>query len=156
MKTQYITYSPILRLWNERLPYSFEPFININNNLSEDFSETERNYILSFKLTDFKKREISIRVINNQLIIKGTHKKRDEFSSFYKSIPTSNNMDINNINASLKKDNLIIKIPKTKINYREIPVGETYATPKDSSIISKENWIRRTIHSFARIWNRNA
>ncbi len=156
MKTQCITYLPFIQLWNKTLPYSFEPFYNFNTYISEDFSETEREYILTVNLPNFKKRDIKIKIENNQLIIEGINKKRNEFSSFQKSIPVYKNMDINSIKANFKSGNLIIKVPKMNSTYRKIPIGESFLTNEDAKLIVKENWIKKSINSLTSLWKQRA
>jgi len=112
----------------------YEPFYCYHP-VKESFSRLPGGYNIELKLPDLKRRNLKIKVDNGQLVIEGHRKKsgfnlfskgknRFEEFSFYKSVPLTDDMDVDNIKARLKRGVLKIEIPKKKefINYREIPV----------------------------------
>jgi HSP20 family protein len=88
---------------------------------SMSFKETGTSYTVNVELPGIEKKDISVNVINNVLIIAAkrtvTEKTKDKtqksYSSYDQSIVLPENADINKINAVFKKDALTVTIPKT-------------------------------------------
>lgn len=98
-------------------------------------TETPFEYNLEFDIPELKKKDLTVKVDNNQLIIKGSSKQNrfnifqrkryKKETSFYKVVKMSDDMDVDYIKANFKSGVLLIKIPKKKehIHYRQIPVS---------------------------------
>lgn len=112
----------------------FPIFYSLPEQKRTSFSETPFEYKLEFVIPELRKKNLTVKVDNNQLIIEGRNKKnsfnifqrkRYQKETFYnKVVKISDDMDVDNIHASFKKGILTIEIPKKKehINYRQIPV----------------------------------
>jgi len=86
-----------------------------------DIINNENNYIINFMLPGFEKKDISININDNTLQITGEHKinesddylyKGSFYGKFNKSFTLSDDVNINEIDASLENGILSIKIPK--------------------------------------------
>ncbi len=98
-------------------------------------TETPFEYNLEFDIPELKKKDLTVKVDNNQIIIEGRCKKNSfnifqrkryqKETSFYKVVKVSDHMDVDNIKAKYNSGVLLIKIPKKKehIHYRQIPVS---------------------------------
>lgn len=99
---------------------------------SMSFKETAKSYIVNVELLGIEKKDISINIINNVLVIaakrtvteKTKEKTQQTYSSYNQSIVLPENADINKIDSIFRKGSLTITIPKTgkktakKINIR--------------------------------------
>nr|WP_321409374.1 Hsp20 family protein [uncultured Carboxylicivirga sp.] len=131
--------------------YLFEPFSLLTNSVMESTNHTPFQYQWQFPLSDFSKRDLSIEVENNALVIKGYKKhsslfnnKKESVKEFNSHIRLTDDMDVEKINAKFKKGILTIEIPKKKesITYREIPIsGVNIAERKDEMQDNKTGWL---------------
>lgn len=88
---------------------------------SMTFKENSKLYTVNVQLPDIDKKDISINVINNVLVIaaerrvseKIKDKTQQSYSSYHQSIVLPENADIDKIDATFKKDSVMITIPKT-------------------------------------------
>lgn len=88
---------------------------------SMTFKENSKFYTVNVELPDIDKKDISINVINNVLVIaaerrvseKTKDKTQQSYSSYHQSIVLPENADIDKIDATFKKDSVMITIPKT-------------------------------------------
>lgn len=114
--------------------FSRSLFVNpaIQYRSSMSFKENSKSYTIIVELPDIEKKDISINVINNVLVIAAkrtvSEKTKDKtlksYSSYDQSIVLPENANINQIDAVFKKGSMTITIPKTgkkssrKINIR--------------------------------------
>jgi HSP20 family protein len=86
-----------------------------------DIVENENNYIINFMLPGFEKKDISIDIKDNTLQIIGERKinennnylyKGSFYGEFNKSFTLSDDININEIDASFENGILSIKVPK--------------------------------------------
>lgn len=85
------------------------------------FKETGKSYTVNVELPGIQKKDISINIINNVLVIaaqrtvreKTTDKTQQSYSSYNQSIVLPENSNINKIDAVFKKGTLSITIPKS-------------------------------------------
>jgi len=132
-----------IQLYNQPLgwmvPYAelmpFPIIYSLPEQKRTSISETPFEYKLEFDIPELKKKDLTIKLDNNQLIIEGRSKKSSfsifkrkryyQEASYYKVVSVSDDMDVDNIHASLKRGILTIEIPKKKehYNYRQIPVS---------------------------------
>ncbi len=98
---------------------------------SMTFKENSTSYTVNVKLPDIEKKDISIHVINNVLVIaaerKVTEKTKDKtkqsYSSYHQSVVLPENADIDKIDATFKKGSVMITIPKTgRKKSKSIPI----------------------------------
>lgn len=88
---------------------------------SMNFKESSKTYTVNVILPDIEKKDISINVINNVLVIaaerKNIEKTKDKtqqlYSSYHQSIVLPENADTDKIDATYKKGSVTITIPKT-------------------------------------------
>lgn len=96
------------------------PTINYQSSVS--FKENSKSYTISVILPDINKKDISINVINNVLVIaaerKISEKTKDTtqqlYSSYHQNIVLPQNANIDKIDAKYKKGSVTITIPKTR------------------------------------------
>lgn len=94
---------------------------DIHYQSSMSFKENSNSYTVNVVLPDIDKKDITINVINNVLVIaaerKVTEKAKDKtqqsYSSYHQSIVLPENADIDKIDAAFKKGSVMITIPKT-------------------------------------------
>lgn len=85
------------------------------------FKESEKSYTVNVELPGIEKKDISINIINNVLVIaaqrtvseKTKEKTQQSYSSYNQSIVLPENANINKIDAVFKKGTLSITIPKS-------------------------------------------
>lgn len=133
-------YEPIKHNYQLNAPFAQTEDTASSVMISKDGESTQsaESYNLEYQLPGFKKKNISVKVDNNQLIIKGRERKRGNFwntggeyasdSVFVKSILLTSDMDRENITARYNKGALTIKIPKleAEADHRKIIVsGDT-------------------------------
>jgi len=92
---------------------------------SINFKENSKSYTVTVELTGIEKKDISINLVNNVLVIaaerketkdtkdKTGHKTQHSYSSYRQSIVLPENADIHKIDATFKKGIVTITIPKT-------------------------------------------
>jgi len=95
------------------------PVVHYHSSMS--FKENNKFYTVNVELPGIDKKDISVNIINNVLVIAAkravTEKTKDKtqqsYSSYNQSIVLPENADINKIDSTFKKDTLTITIPKT-------------------------------------------
>lgn len=95
------------------------PVIQYQSSMS--FKENSKSYMVNVELPGIEKKDISINVINNVLVItakrtiteKTKEKTQQSYSSYNQSIVLPENADINKIDSVFKKGSLTITIPKS-------------------------------------------
>lgn len=95
------------------------PVIQYQSSMS--FKETDKSYTVNVELPGIEKKDITINVINNVLVIaakrtvteKTKEKTQQSYSSYNQSIVLPENANINKIDSVFKKGSLTITIPKT-------------------------------------------
>lgn len=88
---------------------------------SMSFKETDKLYTVIATLPEIEKKDISVNIINNVLVVsakrQATEKTKDKVqksvSSYNQSIVLPENADINKIDSVFKNSTLTITIPKT-------------------------------------------
>lgn len=88
---------------------------------SINFKESSKLYTVNVELAGIEKKDISIHVVNNVLVIAAQRKESEEtkdktqhsYSSYRQSIVLPENADIKAISATFKNGLLIVTIPKT-------------------------------------------
>ncbi len=93
---------------------------------SINFKENSKSYTINVELTGIEKKDISINLVNNVLVIAAERKEtkdtkdktghktqRSSYSSYRQSIVLPENADIHKIDATFKKGVVTITIPKT-------------------------------------------
>lgn len=95
------------------------PAVHYHSSMS--FKENASSYTVNVELPELDKKDVSLNVINNVLVIaaqrkiseKTKDKTRQSYSSYQQSIVLPENADINKIDAVFKKGSMTITIPKT-------------------------------------------
>ena len=107
-----------------------------------------------------KKKDLKMKVENNQLVLEGHHRESDNKlfrknrsiseSSFYRTTVLTEDMDVDNLKAKFKDGVLFVTIPKKKeyINYREIPVNGEEVAVESSNVEDAKVIGEKPIHSF--------
>ncbi|MCX6062343.1 MAG: Hsp20/alpha crystallin family protein [Campylobacterales bacterium] len=98
---------------------SVNPAIHYQSSMS--FKENSQSYTINVLLPDIEKKNISINIINDLLVIaaerkvveKTKEKTQQSYSSYHQSLVLPENADIDKIEATFKKDSVMITIPKT-------------------------------------------
>lgn len=93
----------------------------IHYHSSVSFKENVQSYTVNVELPEIEKKDISINVINNVLVVAAQRKvaekikgkTQESYSSYQQSIVLPENADINKIDAVFKKGSITITIPKT-------------------------------------------
>ncbi len=129
-------YSP-LNLFEDRMerlfddflkPFDIEPFGGYRGEFvpSIDVAENEKEITVTAELPGMDEKDIDVSVTREALTIKGEkreekEKKDDEYfycerryGSFYRTLPLSDNIDLDRIDAHFKKGVLKIRLPKTE------------------------------------------
>nr|WP_321451485.1 Hsp20/alpha crystallin family protein [uncultured Carboxylicivirga sp.] len=150
MKTTVLYHNPFgfLNTWSDACMY--EPLIQFNNFSNTTYNHNSDKHLWKINLPEFSKKDLSISLDNNSLIIKGykktsslLRKNNENIYQFTKHIAVSDDMNTEKIKANFKKGVLTLEIPKKKesVSYREIPVNGD----KNSDIINlasgnKKDW----------------
>lgn len=123
----------------------FEP-ISYQVPVDESMTETPFQYKLEFSVPGMKKKDLKMKVENNQLVLEGHHRESDNKlfrknrriseSSFYRTTVLTEDMDLDNLKAKFKDGVLYVTIPKKQeyINYREIPVNSDEVTVENAKV----------------------
>ncbi|MFC2091783.1 Hsp20/alpha crystallin family protein [Elusimicrobiota bacterium] len=88
--------------------------------------EEKDRYVISGKLEGFKKKDIKVNVDDNVLYVKAENKTEDEkskeasYRSYSRVLYLGDNVDIDKIKASFKKEDLSITLPKTKETEKKV------------------------------------
>lgn len=95
------------------------PVVQYHSSMS--FKESAQSYTVNVELPDIQKKDISVNIINNVLVVAAkrtvTEKTKDKtqqsYSSYDQSIVLPENADIDRIASVFKNSTLTITIPKT-------------------------------------------
>lgn len=78
--------------------------------------EDDKNIYYEFSMENLSKDSMSVRVENNMIVLEGTENKKsfgaNISSSFYKSFPAPENVDISKVQMDYENNKLIVKFPK--------------------------------------------
>lgn len=115
--------------------------------VTETINEYPTKYVVAYHTSGYKRKNLSLKTNNNQLIVEGytktssgiIKKKHHQQKSFRKLIPINDDMNIPLIKARFKNNNLLIEIPKkqSRLSYREIPVNSNEQNIINTSTTSK-------------------
>nr|WP_319398944.1 Hsp20/alpha crystallin family protein [uncultured Carboxylicivirga sp.] len=150
MKTTVLYHNPfgILNTWSDACMY--EPLIQFNKFSNTTYNHNSDKHLWKINLPEFSKKDLSISLDNNSLIIKGykntsslLRKNNESVFQFEKRIALSDDMNTEKIKANFKKGVLTLEIPKKKesVSYREIPVnGDKNSDTINLASDNKKGW----------------
>lgn len=115
--------------------------------LPEIWQRDHHKYRLNLQLPQLRKKDISLRVDGDALLIEGsrkeTHTHRYLETAVRKRFPLLEDMETDHIKAKYRNGELRIQVPRKKelVTYREIPISEPDAIDDSATRELKQNWL---------------
>lgn len=132
--------------------------------VNESRQETSSSFSMEYSLDGFSKKDISINVSGNKLVIEGKHDNKGFFNKsgrtvrrLHREILLSENMNTEDLKASFKKGVLRIEIPKRN-PAREIPIWGKDKGDVDVKLgeSTSHNWLQKVKQGWQQLFTKAA
>lgn len=129
----------------------------------ETLQRFQNEYRLDIRVPDLRKKDLTMRVDGDNLIIDGYRKAENKHSyyetSFIKRFQLMEDMAVDQIRAKYRNGVLSVRVPRKNelINYREIPV-KSNDDIEDATVLDKpsEGWLNHLRQNVQAWWARKA